>query len=270
MTRLPAVADRFYPGGENSLRKTVTDLLNKYNPDKRDGVLAAVSPHAGYIYSGDACAETLKAIDVPETVVILGPNHHGRGAPIALSLVNWEMPLGEVSINVELANHILAQNPNAVVDEIAHQHEHSLEVQVPFLQILQKELTIVPIALSHLSYSHCEEFANDLALAIEAYKKRVLILASSDMSHYESRENSEKKDKMALTELVSLNPSGLYRTVAENRISMCGIIPVSVALQAAILLGADTAEVIRYTDSGAVSGDTDQVVGYAGAVICKS
>ncbi len=270
MIRSPAVADRFYPGGKSSLKKTVTDLLNKYTPEKRKGVLAAVSPHAGYIYSGDACAETLQAIEIPETVLILGPNHHGRGAPIALSRVNWDMPLGEVAINLELANHILEVSSIVTVDEAAHQYEHSLEVQVPFLQILQGNLSIVPLALSHLTYSHCEELAENLAEAIRTYDKPVLILASSDMSHYESRQSAEKKDKMALAELLAMNPEGLYRTVTGNRISMCGIIPVSVTLQTAMLLGANSAEIIKYTDSGVVSGDIDQVVGYAGAVICKT
>lgn len=270
MTRSPAVADRFYPGGKNRLKKTVTDLLIKYKPVKRHGALAVVSPHAGYIYSGDACAETLQSIDIPETVIILGPNHHGRGAPIAMSKVDWDMPLGRVPINTLLANHILDISSIATIDESAHQFEHSLEVQVPFLQILQEDLSIVPLALSHLTYSQCEELATNLAEAVKIYNKPVLILASSDMSHYESRESAEKKDKMALANLIALNPSGLYHTVTENRISMCGVIPVSVALQAALLLGANSAEVIKYTDSGVVSGDTGQVVGYAGAVICKT
>ncbi len=270
MTRTPAVAGRFYPGDEETLTKTVTDLLGKYTPNKREGVMAVVSPHAGYMYSGDPCAETLKAIEIPETVIILGPNHHGRGAPVAMSMVNWDMPMGEVPINMELARQILNCSNMTAVDESAHQFEHSLEVQVPFLQALQKNLTIVPLALSHLSYSFCEDLAKDLAEAIKTYDKPVLMLASSDMSHYESRQSAEKKDKMALSELLDLNPHGLYQTVTENRISMCGVIPVSVVLRAALHLGANSAELIKYTDSGAISGDTEQVVGYAGAVISKT
>lgn len=267
MKRSPAVADRFYPGSKSTLTKTVTELLNKHNPEKRQGALAVVSPHAGYIYSGEACAETLKAVEIPETVLILGPNHHGRGAPVSLSTMDWAMPMGTVSINHDLADSIMKYSPTVENDESAHQFEHSLEVQVPFLQALQKNLTIVPLALSHLRYGQCQKLADACSSGIKDFGKPVLIVASSDMSHYESRENATVKDNMALEKLTALQPAQLYSTVLDNQISMCGVIPVSVALQTAINLGANGADLICYTDSGAVTGDVDQVVGYAGAVI---
>ena len=269
MKRQPAVADRFYPGDRDSLNQTVRDLLERYNPAKIQKCFAIVSPHAGYVYSGPVCAETMKSVDIPETVIILGPNHHGRGAPVSLSKNNWQMPWGDVPIEESFISHLVSADANIEIDEVAHQHEHSLEVQVPFLHALQNNLTIVPLVLSHLSYSMCETIADLLAETIRRYEKPVLMVASSDMNHYESRQRGSVKDKQALDELTALNPQGLYSTVSAHNISMCGIIPVTIALLASMRLGADTADIVKYCDSGDVSGDTDQVVGYAGAVIYK-
>jgi AmmeMemoRadiSam system protein B len=153
------------------------------------------------------------------------------------------------------------------IDEIAHRQEHSLEVQVPFLQYIQKNLSIAPLVVSHISYQDCVTVGNGLAEAIRNYGRQVLIVASTDMSHYESRESASTKDNMALERIKGLDPEGLYKTVVDNRISMCGIMPTTVALVAALALGAKNAELVRYTDSGEASGDTSKVVGYAGLVI---
>jgi len=269
MSRLPAVANRFYPGNARELISTVRELLPVPPPAKQNAI-GVVAPHAGYIYSGSVCAETLNAIHIPETVVILGPNHHGQGAPISLSTATWQMPMGDIAVNKVFTKNLLEATPIIVEDKSAHRFEHSLEVQLPFLQELQANLTIVPLVLSHISFAMCKEIAEGLAKAIEQYKKPVLILASSDMSHYESRENASKKDRLALDRLTALDPEGLYQTVSDNRISMCGVIPVAIMLQASILLGTNTVAISRYTDSGYVSGDTDQVVGYAGAIVTKT
>ncbi|MDJ0623415.1 MAG: AmmeMemoRadiSam system protein B [Desulfocapsaceae bacterium] len=270
MSRLPAVADRFYPGNKDALDKVVNDLLIKHHCTQKKKAIAVVSPHAGYIYSGGVCAETLNSIIIPETVMILGPNHHGRGASIALSRTPWQMPSGTVQIDEELAELLLEIDQEIKVNEAAHQFEHSLEVQVPFLQALQENLRIVPLALSHLSFNECETLGESLAVAIRRFDKPVLVLASSDMNHFDSREIGSKKDKLVLAELVNLQPQALYSTVAQNNISMCGVIPVTIALQVSLHLGASIAELIRYTDSGDVSGDIDQVVGYAGAILYRS
>lgn len=269
-TRKPVVADRFYPGNSSELNNTLRNLFDRFNPPIKTGVVGIVSPHAGYIYSGAVCAETLKSAEIPETVVILGPNHHGQGSEIALSKNNWELPCGTVPVNHKLADLILAENEEVQVDELAHQYEHSLEVQVPFLQALRKDVTIVPLVLSQLSYEVCERLAEGIARAVSSYNEPVLLLASSDMSHYETRESSSIKDTMALENIKNLNPKGLYHTILENRITMCGMIPVTVVLKASMLLGADSGEIVRYTDSGEVSGDTNQVVGYAGALIRRA
>lgn len=267
MIRQPAVADRFYPGNREALSRAVADLMPAPSTEPKIKALAAVAPHAGYIYSGAVAAETLSRIVIPESVILLGLNHHGVGEPVALSHTTWGMPMGNVPINEALADLLLTQQGPIVHDEIAHRFEHSAEVQVPFLQALQPKLSLVPIVLSHISYQLCEEVAASIVQAVRETSGEVLIVASSDMTHYESRASASRKDKMALNQVERLDARGLYDTVHSQKISMCGVIPVTVALIAATELGATRAEVVRYTDSGAVSGDTDQVVGYAGIII---
>lgn len=268
MIRQAAVADRFYPGTRNELTQALSRLLPQDTRQEQIKAIAAVSPHAGYMYSGSVAAETFSAVEIPETVVILGLNHHGMGDRVALSRAVWEMPMGCVKIEDKLADLLLAGPDSPITkDEIAHRYEHSVEVQIPFLQALQPNLKIVPIVLSHLSYDLCQRVAETLAESILIYGGKVLIVASSDMTHYESRQQASQKDRLALQQIEEMNPEGLYNTVHKHQISMCGIIPVTIALIAAKKLGAKAAKVICYTDSGEVSGDIDQVVGYAGIVI---
>ncbi|OHD62351.1 MAG: AmmeMemoRadiSam system protein B, partial [Spirochaetes bacterium GWF2_52_7] len=167
-------------------------------------------------------AETFSAVVIPETVIILGPNHHGQGAPVSLSTTSWDMPMGSVPIDREITDLILAHSQHIKVDELAHKYEHSLEVQVPFLQRLQEHLSIVPLVISHISYPLCEDVAATLAKAIRISGRDILIVASSDMNHYESRPKTEKKDRLALQCIEQLSPYDLYHTVHSQRISMCG------------------------------------------------
>lgn len=269
--RSPAVAGRFYPGDAASLRLAIQDLSRDIPADtKQQKVLAAVSPHAGYVYSGGVAAETLCGIEVPETVILLGPNHTGKGAPVALSTATWDMPMGRVPVNRDFAQDLLEETDYIVEDELAHKYEHSLEVQIPFLQMGQPNLSIVPIAISHISYQVLDEVGLALAEVIKQRgdkNKDILIVASSDMTHYEPREAAEKKDHYVLKKLANMDPNVLYRSVTGHHISMCGIMPVTVALITALELGATKTELIRYTDSGEITGDTTQVVGYAGVLI---
>lgn len=266
MLRQPAVADRFYPGSARALKQTVSELLAGADINKRQA-LAVVSPHAGYIYSGELAGRTIGSTIIPETVIILGPNHHGHGASVAVSMSSWNMPQGVVSIDTDIAEALMAASIHITADEKAHSHEHSLEVQIPFLQETQPDLQLVPIVVSHISYSLCEDVAQAIATTIKKSDKDILILASTDMTHFESRMLATEKDKLALQKITALDPEGLYRTVINKGISMCGFIPVTIALKAAKLLGATKAHLVGYTDSGNVSGDTDQVVGYAGLII---
>ncbi len=172
MIRSPAVAGKFYPGSEASLLKTLQALIPEIRPEDRQAALAVVAPHAGYIYSGGVAGETFARVKVPESVVILGPNHTGHGAPVALMAQGtWDMPMGEVAINKELAALIAEKAPQVAIDEMAHHFEHSLEVQVPFLQYMQKNLSIAPIVVSHVSYETCVSVGQGLAAAIKSLRQ---------------------------------------------------------------------------------------------------
>ncbi|RJO61597.1 MAG: AmmeMemoRadiSam system protein B, partial [Dehalococcoidia bacterium] len=179
---------------------------------------------------------------------------------------SWEMPFGPVPIDQELAAAVVRHAP-VTVDATAHLREHSLEVQVPFLQYFQPKLTIVPILFSHLSYAACATLGRGLATAVKNSTREVLLVASTDMSHYETRETAQRQDRLALERIADLDPEGLYETVSRHNISMCGVIPTVITLIAAQGLGAEQAALVRYTDSGAATGDTSQVVGYAGWVV---
>ncbi len=267
MLREPAVANQFYPGDKATLTQAVQQYIP--HPDTQpQSALAVVSPHAGYVYSGSVAGETFSKVTIPKDVIILGPNHLGHGAPIALMAEgSWNMPMGEVPVNRELAQNVESASELIEPDTLAHRSEHSLEVQVPFLQFLQPELSIVPLVISHIHYETCQIIGRALASAIKNFGKEVLIVASSDMTHYESRESATAKDSMAIERIQEMDPAGLYNTVIGKRITMCGIMPTTIALIAAMELGAESAELVRYTDSGETSGDTAQVVGYAGFVI---
>ncbi|HIJ91707.1 MAG TPA: AmmeMemoRadiSam system protein B [Deltaproteobacteria bacterium] len=268
MRRPPAVAHQFYPGDSATLRKTVAELTPEIAENRKINALAVITPHAGYIYSGAVAGETIAISRIPANVILLGPNHHGQGAPVALMASgSWQMPMGDVPINEELSAILMRNSPIIHNDSLAHRLEHSLEVEVPFLQYSQPHLTLAPLVISHLPLDTCMQLGKDIAAAIGQYGKPVLIVASSDMTHYESRQEASRKDRLAMDCIENLDPEGLYRTVNEKRITMCGIMPATIALAAAVELGAKRAELIRYTDSGETSGDTDHVVGYAGFII---
>ncbi len=268
MRRPPAVANQFYPGDAVSLKKAVIELSPNIPLTQKIMALAVIAPHAGYIYSGAVAAETFAATTIPEDVILLGPNHHGQGAPVALmNRGSWQMPMGEVPINDELADTLLNSSPLITTDTLAHRFEHSLEVEVPFLQHSQPNLTLTPLVISQLPLDACLQLGTTIANAIKQYGKPVLIVASSDMTHYESRPEASRKDRLAMDQIEKLNPEGLYNTVLATGISMCGVMPATIAMAAAIELGARQAQLVRYSDSGETSGDTDHVVGYAGFTI---
>ena len=268
MSRSPAVAGQFYPANKDALTTMVSELMPEIPTAKRQNVLAVISPHAGYIYSGGVAGQTFSRVNIPEDVVILGPNHHGHGAPLALMNDGiWDMPMGPVSMNPLLSELILKHASAIVVDNEAHRFEHSLEVQVPFLQSQQPALKIAPIVVSQVSLEVCQATGQALAKAINELGRPVLMVASTDMTHYESRESATVKDHLALDKITALDPQALYETVITRGITMCGIMPTTIVLAAAKALGASKATLVRYTDSGETSGDIDQVVGYAGLII---
>lgn len=262
MIRQAAVAGQFYPGSPRELSQELNRLVPVHAPKR--AALGVVCPHAGYIYSGSTAGRLLSGIDLPQTVVILGPNHHGGGALAALSPEDgWQTPLGTVPIEKRLAALIQQQIPAVQLDSNAHLREHSLEVQVPFLQYLRPDVRIVPLCLAFGDYAGCELLGKGLAAAIHAYGEPVLILASSDMTHYESAQAAKQKDSLALERVLALDARGLVEVCRANRISMCGVIPATVMLVAVKELGASQAELVAYTTSGEVTGDLREVVAYA-------
>jgi AmmeMemoRadiSam system protein B len=268
MSRKPAVANMFYPGNRSRLKEQLDAFLETV-PQPRT-VLGAISPHAGYIYSGAVAGAVFSQIKIPEAVVILGPNHRVMGSSIAINASGaWDTPLGQVPINEDLARSILAvPAPHKIYDDSeAHALEHSLEVQVPFLQVLRPDVTIVPIALSHVDYKTCQAIGQALAQGLRDYGKEVLIVASTDMTHYESQNVAKANDQLAIDRILDLDARGLFDTVVQNNISMCGYIPTTIALEACKALGATKAELVKYATSGDVTGDYAQVVGYAGLVV---
>jgi AmmeMemoRadiSam system protein B len=266
MNRKPAVAGRFYPLGPEALDREVSSFFERAPEKKR--AIGVVSPHAGYVYSGKVAGQVFSRVEIPQRVVILGPNHRGVGADVALMIEgSWEMPFGPVSIDEALAHKIIESSELATDDPRAHAAEHSLEVQVPFIQKVRSDFTMVPVVLGSLSLAECLEFGRTLASAIRETGKDVLIVASSDMTHYESADAATKKDRRVIDEILRLDPEAVYSTVRDNRITMCGVIPVTVMLTAARELGAKEAELVNYMTSGETSGDYDSVVGYAGIIV---
>jgi len=266
MQRQPAVAGQFYPGNERQLRADLARLIPEHAEKKR--VKGIISPHAGYVYSGSIAGNVYSQIEIPATVLIIGPNHHGAGAAAALYPDGkWLTPLGSLSINSRLNALLLRHVPYLQSDSIAHQREHSLEVQVPFLQYLRPDVSTSAICLGNGDYPALQQIAAGIAAAICEYGEDVLIVASSDMTHYESAEEAKRKDELALERVVAFDSKGLLDVCRSRRITMCGVIPSVVMMEAVRGLGATKAELIAYSNSGDVTGDNRQVVGYAAVVV---
>jgi AmmeMemoRadiSam system protein B len=263
-TRKPYVAGQFYPSGRDRLRETVAALIDpKAVPQK---AVAVVSPHAGYVYSGPVAGAVFSSAKVPGLCVILGPSHRGIAPLFAIQVRgSWTTPLGESPVDEALASSILSASSLVEEDDQAQLAEHSLEVQLPFLQYFRPDAAIVPIVVSaEARYEDLESLGRTLAEAIRRDGREVLVVASTDMSHYVSQKTAEQKDMAAVRRVLDLDPAGLFETVVAERISMCGFQPTAAALVAALALGATKAELIRYQTSGEASGDYAQVVGYAG------
>lgn len=266
MIRSPAVAELFYPKDSVQLQHIIEGCIE---PVLNKGTaVGVISPHAGYIYSGKVAGAVFSRIKVPKNVIILGPNHAGVGGFASVALDGaWDMPCGRVRINADLAEIILKQDSRFTEDAKVHAVEHSIELQIPFLQYFRQDVTIVPIIFTYSSYDTCRLAGKALARAICLYKKDVLIVASTDMTHYEPHDIATIKDSFAIDRILAMDGEGLLETVYSNEISMCGVIPVTIALETCKLLKARKASLARYATSGEVSGDYDQVVGYGGFII---
>jgi AmmeMemoRadiSam system protein B len=264
--RHPAVAGRFYPRDRNTLLKDVQSYLSPATAANL--ALGCVVPHAGYIYSGAVAGAVYAQIELPRRCVVLCPNHTGRGHPLAItSSGTWETPLGTVPVNSLLAEALKKKFPLLTEDADAHRGEHAIEVELPFLQTRRPDFTFVPIALGTGQFDILERLGEAVADVVQAQAERVLIIASSDMNHYENDAITRVKDHKAIERMLALDAPGLFAVVMREEISMCGFGPAVVMLTAAKSLGATRAELIKYANSGDVSGDREMVVGYAGIIV---
>jgi len=264
--RKPAVSGYFYPAEKNELLRMIQNFVQPVR--EKEKAIAIVCPHAGYIYSGKTAGIVYSKITPPDTAVILGPNHHGYGEPYAVEKTGrWLTPLGTVEIDTELAE-LLLKHRYLEEDSIAHRPEHSVEVQVPFLQYLNPKIKIVPVVLSGPLMSPAwYDIGNAIGEAIIEYGKNTLIVASSDFTHYETREQAESKDRYAIEAILALDENRFAERVEERNITACGYAPIIAAIVGSRRLGAKSARLLDYRTSGDVSGDYDQVVGYAGIIM---
>lgn len=264
MKRKPSVAGYFYPHDKEALKDMIEGMLD--HQASKEKAISVISPHAGYVYSGKVAGSVYSSVTLPEDFVILGPNHQDVSTGISIMREGiWETPLGDVTVNTTLADHIMKQSDMLEENARSHSQEHSLEVQVPFIQYLKGKISIVPISIAYFStYDDLVKLGKAIATAILEYGQEVLIVASTDMSHYVSQEVAEQKDFMAIEKILDLDAHGLYEIVETENISMCGFKPTTSAIIASNELEAKKAELIKYQTSGDVSGDFLKVVGYAG------
>jgi MEMO1 family protein len=268
--RHPAVAGRFYPCDPEDLRAEAYGYLSPDNFRKQTPVraLGCIAPHAGYRYSGHVAGAVFARVEVPKRCVVLCPNHTGVGRALAMmSAGAWRTPLGDVPIDAELAGALKQRFPALQEDATAHRAEHAAEVELPFLLLRQPELRFVPIALGTGQFEVLEQLGKALADVVAAQSDPILIVASSDMNHYESDAVTRAKDQRAIERILTLDPRGLFDVVTQQDISMCGFGPAVAMLTGARQLGAKSAELAKYATSGDVSGDRDMVVGYAGVAV---
>ena len=278
--RLPCQAGSFYASSERALRKQIEECFrhnfgSRALPNVREQgprrAIALVSPHAGYMYSGPVAAKGYAYVaddGRPDIIVIVGPNHTGYGTGVSIMLGGvWRTPLGDVSINAELAKDVQRFSEFIDVDAGAHLYEHSIEVQLPFLQYVYGSFQFVPICMRMQDLEVSQDVG--AAIARASAGKNVLIIASTDLSHYESQSIVEKKDSLALDAISRLDEEELQSVVEAHGISMCGYGPVSAAIVASKTLGAEKTVLLQHKTSGDMTGDKRQVVGYASTVMVK-
>ncbi|MGQ9801644.1 MAG: AmmeMemoRadiSam system protein B [Candidatus Saccharicenans sp.] len=267
MKRQPYVAGYFYPDDPEYLKNKIQSFVKEEAEKIR--AVGVVSPHAGYEYSGPVAGKVYSSVEIPETVVILSPSHHRINSLFALfDRGSWLTPLGEVPVEGRLADLVAVGTDLISRDPEAHRKEHSIEVQIPFLQYFRPEVKIVPVMISYQAgWEELHQLGQALAEAIRQYEQPVLLVASTDMSHYVSQKVAEELDFKAISFMEKLDPEGLYNVVTSFGISMCGFQPTTAMLVAARLLGAREGRLISYQTSGERTGDYREVVGYAGLAV---
>ena len=269
MIRKPVVAGQFYPGTKNELEEMIDSCIqHKFGPGNQiqndEGIYGVISPHAGYVYSGPTACHSYKAISSknPELVIILGPNHFGVGKDVATMVdVQWETPLGLVEVDSEAAKEIVNNSKYIEIDEFSHSRDHSLEVQIPMLQsIFSEKFKILPIILRDQSLEMAKDVGN--AVAQIAKSRNAMIVASSDFTHYEENSFAHSQDKALIEPILEMDVEKFYRVLMEKRVTACGYGAMASVMIACKNLGAVKGELLSYTTSGDVMGDTSSVVGY--------
>ncbi len=264
-TREPSVAGTFYPSDAREIRAFAEPLLiSKAFPLS---VRAVILPHAGYIYSGETACRVLSRIHVPDKIFLIGPNHRAVGSDFALfTQGEWQTPLGRVPIDSEMASRLLEMSHDLAHDEEAHRVEHSLEVELPLLQIKNPVIKIIPLIVGTLNLEAAREVALACGQCLPTQGEPLLVVVSNDMSHYESDEATRRKDQYALRAIENLDEEALVKAVVQYNITMCGFVPVYMLLVMKDLLGIRKATLIDYRTSADSTGDKDRVVGYAGFI----
>jgi AmmeMemoRadiSam system protein B len=267
MLRLPAVAGQFYPADPPELTHLIREFIVEDPGAKKTRVRACLVPHAGYIYSGGVAGAVFSRIIFPKRILILGVRHSPMGEDLAiLSEGAWRTPLGDAPVDETLAQRIKTACPGLREDSVAHSREHSLEVEIPFLQILVPGFSFVPVAVGTLRFEELHELGMGLARMFRESQEEILVVTSSDMNHYEPDETTRIKDAKAIDRMEAVDPEGLYKVCRKEKISMCGLGPAVAMLTAMKELGLKSGEVVRYATSGDVNGDRHAVVGYAGMI----
>lgn len=266
MTRNPYVSGTFYPSHAAELKNFIASCT----PKKTAQITAQgmILPHAGYIYSGEVAIATVAGVLPKKRVLILGPNHMGLGEPFSIYPQGaWNTPLGLVSIDEDLTMRMVNTSLFLKRDATAHQCEHSIEVELPILQYFWGDFRFVPLCCQIASAQEYRQIAQQIYDALKDIKDDILIVASSDMTHYEPDSTARKKDRDAIESIIKLDDTELLKKVKKDNITMCGIAPVSIMLALTKLMGATKAEVVLYQTSGDITGDYSAVVGYLGAII---
>jgi AmmeMemoRadiSam system protein B len=258
--RRPAVAGSFYPRQPEDLLEELKAAFSGASGSEPLPIRGAVVPHAGYMYSGAVAAEVYSRLPKRETFVLIGPNHHGQGLPVALSRDSWMTPLGVVECDTEMADLLAGSIIGA--DESAHLHEHSLEVQIPFLQSRFSDFRILPICMGLQDEETAVEVGEIVGEAAKKLGRDCTIIASSDFTHYEPQEEARRKDARLIEAILRMDVSAVYKIVYGLDLTACGYGPISATITASKILGAETGKLLRYSTSGDVIGDFSQVVGY--------
>lgn len=263
--RQPAVAGQFYPLHCEYLEKELKRCFEGMEIRERN-VLGAVCPHAGYVYSGKVAAHVYAALPAANTYIIFGPNHTGYGSPVSVSRDTWKTPLGTIKVDTELADGLMGSIIDA--DELGHRYEHSIEVQLPFLQYrFEKDFKILPICMGMQDEETAVEVGNLVADLVSESGKKVVFIASSDFTHYNPADLAKELDNEIIEAILNMDITEMYERLYQRNASVCGYGPIAAMLTASKKLGGNRATLLNYANSGDISGDMDAVVGYAAIIV---